>query len=291
MLQKISKQSIGYGGIFSHIGYWVTSSTGDYVYQNPDFVESDTEEFTDIYCIHGTADRPQSFSRVAERLLGKKLPGNIRSIILVAFDGRFSGNSIEYFAVQVIDKIKSYKSKRVNLMGHSRGALVAAYADFLANEQNIIVDWVFSMAGPFKGAYLAKLASWISTSAYEMEPGSDFLKNITRWVMNSLARYVFFEAFDDYIVTEGQAYVDEYIQKYPWSLIEIDTMHGHLSLMSSHKMVNKIHLILTTPVENYQNLAELLGDDEPDAINLLSICETDDKEYDNNENKTSIFDF
>ena len=287
MLQKISKQSAAYGGIFAHIGYWVTSSAGDYVYNNPDFVQSDTEEFTDIFCIHGTADRPQSYSRVAERLLDKKLPGNIRSIILAAFDGRFAGNSIEYFAVQIIDKIKINKCKRVILMGHSRGALVAAYADFLASEQGITVDWVFSTSGPFKGAYLAKLASWISTSAYEMEPGSNFLKNITKWVMNSPARYVFFDALDDYIVTEGQAYVDEYIEKYPWSLINLNTIHGHLSIMSSQKMVNKMHLILTTPEENYQYLAELLRDDEPDMINLLSASESDNNE----EKQPCIFDF
>ena len=291
MFQKISNQSAAYGGIFAHIGYWVTSSTGDYVYQNPDFVESDTEEFTDIFCIHGTADRPQSFSRVAERLLDKKLPGNIRSITLVAFDGRLEGNSIEYFAVQIIEKIKINKCKRVILMGHSRGALVAAYADFLASENGITVEWVFSLAGPFKGSYLAKLASWISTSAYEMEPGSEFLKIITKWVNKSPAHYVFFEAVDDYIVTKGQGYVDEYIQKKPWSLVEIDTVHGHLSLMSSHKLVNKIHLILTTPVENYERLPQLLRDDEPDAVNLLSICETDDKEYGSEEKQPGIFDF
>lgn len=287
MFQKLVPPA--YGGIFAHVGYWVTSSTGDYVYDNPHFLQSDTEECIDIFCIHGTADRPQSFSRVAERLLEKKLHSNIRSITLVALDGRFGGNSIEYFAVQVIEKIKIRKSKRVILMGHSRGALVASYADFLANEQDITVDWVFSMAGPFKGSYLAKWGSWVSTSVSEMEPGSDFLKYNAQWVMKSKARYVFFEASDDYIVTKGQAYVDAYVEQYPWFLIEIDTQHGHLSLMSSHKMVNKMHLIINTPVEEYEHLAERLSDNNSDMSVELVIRESDDNE--NEADLSNILDF
>lgn len=229
-------------GMFSHCFYWLTSKSGDYIYDNPDYVKSETDPDIAIYCVHGTADRPASFTRIAERLLQKGLPGNVSSITLVAFEGRGQGKSVEYFAEQLIEKIKANQHQRVILIGHSRGGLVSAYAaEYLAAPNNIQVKHVFGIGTPFKGSVLALAPlSSASASVDEMRVDSTFLISLTQKVMLSSTKYYFIVAKDDYIVWDGLAYIPAYVEKYPDSLIELKTRHGHLSIMSSHQLVTMI---------------------------------------------------
>lgn len=297
MLEKIIRDnSVSFGGIFAHTWCWVTSSSGDYIYRNPDFRESESDGGIDIYCVHGTADMPQSFSRLIERALVMGLPNTIRSITLVAFEGRFQGYGIEHFAEQLADKITGNKHRRVILMGHSRGGLVISYLDvFLASKYGIQVDFVFTVATPFNGSHLAIAPfTWVSESVYQMEVGSMFLKDLGKGIMNSPARYYFFEASCDYIVTTGQSYVGDYVAKYPSSLKTIITSHGHLSIMSSHKLVSEIVQVINDDYDNSKQITPNLSrEDYLAMINLESMSLSgDDAEADeNNESIPGIFDF
>lgn len=299
MLEKIIRDnSVSFGGIFAHTWCWVTSNSGDYIYRNPDFRESESDEGIDIYCVHGTADRPQSFSRLTERALGMGLHDNIRSITLVAFDGRFQGHGIEYFAEQLAEKIAGNKHRRVILLGHSRGGLVISYLDvYLASKYGIQVDFVFNVATPFNGSYLAMAPlTWVSASVYQMEVGNMFLKDLAEGVMNSSARYYFFEASCDYIVTTGYSYVPDYVAKYPSSLKTINTPHGHLSIMSSHKLASEIVQVINDDCENSKQItANLSREDYLAKINLEDMLLSGDdfplEEDKYNEKIPGIFDF
>lgn len=235
-------------GIFAHAYYWVTSASGDYIYNNPRFKASNSEEGLAIYCVHGTADRPRAFSRIAERLLMRLLPENISSINLIAFDGRYQGNSIEFFAEQLVKKMIANGHSRVVLKGHSRGGLVCAYAaEYLAAQNAIKVEAVITIGTPFKGSSLAlPPLSWFSSSVKQMEVASEFLNQLKARVLDSAVRYFFTVADDDYIVDGGSSSIAEYVQKNPDSLIKLDTSHGHLSVMSSHQLVSKIHAIISS---------------------------------------------
>lgn len=286
MYQKIATNGASYGGILSHMSCWVTASSDDYMYPNPNFRQSETEEPIDIYCVHGTADRAQAFSRIAERLLEKKLGSNIRSLNLVAFNGRFQGYGIEYFAQQLAEKIIKNEHQRVILAGHSRGGLVISwFTEYLADESAIQVDLVFNFATPFNGSHLAMAPlKWFSTSVYQMEIGSEFLKKLGEQIMFSKARYYFFEASDDFIVSTGQAYVLAYVEKYPESLIKVDTPHGHLSIMSSHKLVNEMHRVINA-FEVNPNLVII-----PEKI-AVAESKTEAGKCNEQEKMPSIFDF
>lgn len=286
MFQKLTPNGASYGGILSHMSCWVTASSDDYIYLNPNFRQSETEKPIDIYFVHGTADRAQAFSRIAERLLEKKLGSNIRSLNLLAFNGRFQGYGIEYFAQQLAEKIINCKHQRVILAGHSRGGLVISwFTEYLAGESAIEVDLVLNFATPFNGSHLAMAPlKWFSTSIYQMEIGSEFLKQLDERIMLSKARYYFFEASSDFIVSTGQAYVLAYVEKYPWSLIRVDTPHGHLSLMSSHKLVNEMHLIINALEVNSHPVII------PEKI-AVAEKETEANKCNDQEKMPSIFDF
>src|SRR5262245_51375520 len=89
-------QPISLTGIFQHCYYWITSSTEDIIYHNPNYdAKKAGDQATAIYCVHGTADRVNAFKMIAERLIDNSsdngLPDNIASINLITFDHRYQG--------------------------------------------------------------------------------------------------------------------------------------------------------------------------------------------------------
>lgn len=248
IFKKIQQiQPVSTTGALAHTYYWLTSfGSGDLVYHNPNFkVPEDADpglsKGVAIYCTHGTADQAGAFDRIAQRLIAAGLPDLVSSIHLVSFDSRYQGKGITYFSSQLVEKIKKNGHQHVILIGHSRGCLVNTYAAerYLAKE-GINVERVINLCGPFGGSDLAiDPITRVSTSVEQMQVNCGFLKKLGTKVMQSRAIYNFFAAAEDWIVRPALSYVAEYVQKNPQSLVELDR-HGHLSIMSSHRLVGFI---------------------------------------------------
>lgn len=249
MFQSI--QPIHWTGALRHCWLWLTSASGDLVYRNPNYTAPKPpattspdaaapidvpDDSTAIYCVHGTADRVSAFSLIANRLVDD-LPEKISSMNLVSFDHRAQGVGIEEYARQLVEKIKAAGHKKVILMGHSRGALIAAYVtEYLAKDAGITVEAVFPIGGPFSGSgYALPPLSWLSDSVKQMEISSDFLKSLVDKVRISTVPYFYYAAENDALVPIESAYVSEHKD----SLVVLER-HGHLSMMSSHKLVAHI---------------------------------------------------
>lgn len=242
-----TNQPISTTGMFAHTYYWLTSPSGDQIYHNPDFnKEKSQDSETAVYFIHGTADQSSAFQRVVERLIQEGLPSEISSLNLPSFEQRYLGKSIEFFAEQLREKIKANGHRRVILIAHSRGGLVASYfAEYLAKVAGIEVSLVMTVGTPFNGSYLAmRPLTWFSDSIKEMEIGSDFLTQLKKKIMENLTNlYHFFIATEDAIVPGNSGYIKEYVDKFPDSLTTLDR-HGHLSIMSSHRLVSTIAFLI-----------------------------------------------
>ncbi|AUH70889.1 alpha/beta hydrolase [Legionella sainthelensi] len=251
-----AKQPIATTGMFAHTYYWLTSPSGDQIYQNPSYDKDQNQESeTAIYFIHGTADQTSAFQLVADRLIQAELPNEISNLNLLSFDQRYQGKSIVYFAEQLREKISANQHKRVILIAHSRGGLVASYfAEFLAKQAGIEVPLIMTIGTPFNGSYLAiKPLSWFSDSIREMEIDSDFLSKLKKKIMTeSLSNYHFFIATEDAIVPGESGFIQEYVKNHPNSLTILDR-HGHLSVMSSHRLVTHITALLSAHFHSQVN--------------------------------------
>lgn len=242
-----AKQPIATTGMFAHTYYWLTSPSGDQIYQNPSYDKSQNQDReTAIYFIHGTADQASAFQLVADRLIQAELPNEISTLNLLSFDQRYQGKSIVFFAEQLREKIRANQHQRVILIAHSRGGLVASYfAEFLAKQAGIEVPLIITIGTPFNGSYLAiNLLSWFSDSIKEMKIDSDFLIELKKKIMaESLSSYHFFITTEDAIVPGESGFIQEYVKNHPNSLTILDR-HGHLSVMSSHRLVSHIAALL-----------------------------------------------
>jgi predicted alpha/beta hydrolase family esterase len=265
-------QPISTTGMIAHTYSWLTSPSKSQSYSNPSFKnEQNQESKTAVYFIHGTADRAGAFKRIAKRLIKAGLPEEICSLILLAFDQRYQGNSIEFFAEQLRDKIKANNHQRVILIAHSRGGLVAAYfAEFLAKLAGIEVVLIFTIGTPFNGSYLAiKPLSLFSDSVQEMEIDSEFLTKLKKKIDENQAKnYHFFIATEDAIVPGESGYIKEYIAKYPESLSILDR-HGHLSVMSSHRLVSHITSLLSSYFNSSQKALTEMVTSKWDEFTLI----------------------
>ncbi|MCC5013729.1 MULTISPECIES: alpha/beta hydrolase [unclassified Legionella] len=248
IFRKIKEiQPVSTTGALAHTYYWLTSfGSGDLVFRNPNFRAPkehapDLSEGIAIYCTHGTADQAGAFDRIAQRLIAAGLPELVSSIHLVSFDSRYQGKGINYFSSQLAEKIKKNGHKHVILIGHSRGCLVNTYAaERYLPEAGIHVERVINLCGPFGGSDLAiDPLSRVSTSVEQMQVNSTFLKKLGAKVMQSKAIYNFFAAAQDWIVRPAFSYVVDYVKKNPKALVELDR-HGHLSIMSSYRVVGFI---------------------------------------------------
>jgi predicted alpha/beta hydrolase family esterase len=252
MLTKIvktlkTKQPIATTGIFAHAYHWLVSPNEELYYANPSFLSGGNDDTaTAIYFIHGTFDKSSALNILGKRLMKAGLADAISSLHLLAFDQRYQGKSIEFFATQLQNKINENKHQRVILIAHSRGGLVASYfAEFLAGHAGIKVPLIITVGTPFNGSYLAmQPLSWFSDSVKEMSLDSGFLLQLKKKILdNSITRYHFFIAENDTIVPGESGYIKEYINQQPSSL-SILKRHGHLSILSSHCLVEAINYLL-----------------------------------------------
>lgn len=272
-------QPVNITGALIHPYYWLTSKASDYIYP---ISKSHDREGIDIYCIPGTADYPKSLSRLAERLIAKDLKG-INSITLVSFANRFQGKGIDEFSQELLNKIRMNQHKRIILIGHSRGGLIASKTALLLKALYPDLDVVVICLGtPYHGSYLArKPASWFSDSVEQMETGSDYLKNLTEQIMQSGIAHYFMVAGHDWVVPSG-AYIQEYVDKVPDSLF-VFPRHGHLSLVSSHQLVNTIYEIVTQKTQELMESVEsdeLFNLDEMDVDQPLTELVTTEEDMD-----------
>ena len=220
-------------GVISHCTLWATSPANDTYLENKHFnPDTAPEHKTSIYCVHGTADRSNSFSVIANQLMGK-LPDNIDRIYFLTFDDRFQGTSVEDYARQLKNKIILNHSNNVILMGHSRGGLVCSwFAEYLSVKNDINVDLVVSVCGPFRGSYLA---IWpltkVSTSVDEMQVDGKLLHELSEKIGESSIRYLFLGAERDQLV-KGDSYMPYQFERHGISVMKLP-VHGHLSMMST----------------------------------------------------------
>jgi pimeloyl-ACP methyl ester carboxylesterase len=220
-----------------HCGLFLKSKSKDRFVANPNY-DPNCENPVAIYCVHGTADRSESFNLLAQRLKDD-IPSNIKGFHLVTFNHRARGISNSEFVAQLKTKIETNNDKRIILMGHSRGGLqVADIGETLAEEGNVTVDGIVPIAAPFKGSYLAiKPISSISKSVNEMRQGSDYLNNLNARIERSNLYYRIFGAKCDRVVTN-----DSYL---PTSLplnrqTTLYDRHGHLSILSSWRLRDQL---------------------------------------------------
>ncbi|WED43432.1 alpha/beta hydrolase [Legionella cardiaca] len=241
------KQPVSTTGAVAHTYYWLlTLMSGDIVYVNPNF-KPDPNDSTGgkgvvIYCVHGTADNPGSFIKAIERLIEEGLPSNISAIYLVSFDNRYQGKGIKFFSRELINKVVANGHKDVAFMGHSRGGLIISHAaEYRAPPLGIKVHFLFPICAPFGGSYWAiKPISIFSTSVAQMEINADLLKDLNQVISNSDNKYYFIGAEEDAIVLPEATYVAGYLEKKPGCRLVLDR-HGHLSIMSSHRLVAYVH--------------------------------------------------
>lgn len=158
-----------------HCVKWFGGNT-EIIYNNPSRNEAAN---VTIYCIHGTADTPNSFTTIANGLL-PHLPSHIKAIRIVAFVHRAQGKGIKEFVNQLILQILQNKDTNVILVGHSRGGLVASLtALHLVNKKNVNVLGVIALGTPYGGSNKTLPPfTCVSDSVEQMGMGSPFLANL-----------------------------------------------------------------------------------------------------------------
>ncbi|KTD03787.1 putative lipase [Legionella geestiana] len=231
-------QPVGITGIVVHTVTWLLSDGKGGAEQNPKFVQQWGVHPVGVFCVHGTADRPDAFKKISEALCEKELPSAIDYVRRVAFEGRFMGHSISDFAKELLHQIIMKGYRRVILMGHSRGGLVCAWlAENLAREHGIEVLQVISIGTPFGGSHLAMAPlSWYSASIEEMQADSEFLQALNERIKASSTTYSSYVAESDWIVLEGASHIEGRPESHAVAM----SRHGHISIMTSEKIAELI---------------------------------------------------
>lgn len=251
-------------GAIRHCYFWLTSRFQDAFIPNPNF-NPNTASKTSIYCVHGTADRNASFSLIASRL-SESLPDNIDGFHLLAFDDRLKGTSIENFAIQLKDKIVTNHDKRVILMGHSRGGIIISwFKEYLAAANGVDVHKTVPIDAPFRGTQLALWPlTWLSTSVKEMATHSDLSKQLSDKIRGHEDDYLFVGAEKDQIVWYDN-WMPYHVNKTAKNCMLLDR-HGHLSSMSSRRLVDRLRAEIWDAEEQAQESASLHQDDNETVI-------------------------
>ena len=180
-----------------YVSLWLTSQHNDVVHPcTPENTQTDND--VAIYCIHGTADHISAFEFVVKNIQST-LPPEVKSIHRVSFDGRFQLNDIVYFAHQLKNKILANNDKKIILMGHSRGAIVASYfAEYLAKANDIEVEATINICGPFGGTKWAFFPFTYSASIDQMRTDSVFLEYLRQqMVLSPEGSYYYFSGSKD----------------------------------------------------------------------------------------------
>lgn len=218
---------------------WLTSHKGDYTHHCvSNEAKQDNDQNVAIYCIHGTADQSSAFSFITGNIK-TDLPAGIKSIHQPSFDGRFQGKDISFFANQLKDKIIENNDKKIILMAHSRGAIIASYfTEYLAEDNGITVEATINICGPFGGSKWAVFPFTVSESINQMRTESPFLDILRNRMINSGNTYYYFSGTRDILVPPSQAFIKGHEQ----NLIELN--EDHLSIMSSPQLVHHLKNIL-----------------------------------------------
>lgn len=145
-------------------------------------------------------------------------------------------SSIETYSKKLKKKIKQIRkennNKKVILVGHSMGGLVCSYYS-LFDDKNNSVSKIISIASPYKGTPNAKIG--IGKCTKEMEPGSKFLKKLTKKITKEKKiNFYYIAAMHDHIVFPVGTSILSKKRSY---VIE---NAGHASLLFSKKANNKL---------------------------------------------------
>lgn len=234
-------QPVGMTGIVVHTVAWLLSDGKGGAEKNPKFVQQWGVHPVGVFCVHGTADRPDAFKKISEALCEKELPSAIDYVRRVAFEGRFTGRSIIDFAHELMEQIIAKGYRRVILMGHSRGGLVCAcLAEYLAKQHGVEVLQVIGIGTPFGGSHLAMAPlSWFSASIEEMQTESTFLKVLEERIKVSSTKYSSYVAESDWIVLEGASHIEGRSESQAATVARMER-HGHISIMTSEKITQLI---------------------------------------------------
>lgn len=102
---------------------------------------------------------------------------------------------------------KNFGIEKINVVGHSNGALIPALAVDLSKNENdnktaSMISGIISMGGPFLGSSVAKIAQLIVPQAKDIVPGSACLNTIGKY--KKLYKYHFISGFDALVAPENQ---------------------------------------------------------------------------------------
>jgi len=237
-------------GALRHVCEWAASDLYPHEYSNPNHDEekqADHGSRMAVYYIHGTCDRPGTFSHVAEAL-SRDLPENISKIHLVSFRDRGLGKGIESIALQLAHKIKREKDRHVILIGYSRGGIVAScFAEKIAAKIGVKVHLVIGICSPFGGSDLAVAPlTWLSDSIDDMKRDSALLMELQDRNVHSKIPYRYFCAVNDVLVT-----VDAVCMRGHEHLITRIEDQDHLSVLSSPVLQETIREFLKMISEKF----------------------------------------
>jgi pimeloyl-ACP methyl ester carboxylesterase len=267
-------QPVSITNAVTYVGEWLCSGFSDVPLPNPHFLSVNPNDNIAIYCTHGTGDRVSAFRRFANRIMST-LPHNISAIHMTSFDERFQGKGIDDFAEQLLQKIIQNKDKRIVLWGHSRGGLVNTYlTENLAEKAGIEVVAEFAIGTPFRGSHLAVYPlTLISRSIEQMSSGSSFLILLTDKIRQSKVKRFYYAAENDGLVKLDATSIDK-----ASTLLD---RHGHLSIMSSHRLVKDVSLEINRLCQTeFKPLSDAKDEDEYIVVGDDSALEIDDAYYD-----------
>jgi predicted alpha/beta hydrolase family esterase len=247
-------QPVAWTGAGLHAVRWLFSSRSDVVHENPNYNPSPDLPSIAIYCVHGTADRVSAFDLIAARAK-KNLPAGVSGIHQIAFHSRGRGNTIENYADQCAEKITANRHKNVIFLAHSRGVIVAAkFTEEKAKELGITVHAVIGIGGPYKGSW------WAGAMPFSLLPGAtqqlgntEYLAALCEKISKSNVPYFNFAAENDFIVAEESTYVHKDGKGAGVTL----SRHGHLSIMSSQRLVDHTQTYIQRIMPRSEELADL----------------------------------
>lgn len=202
-------------------------------YTNPNYRLTEKRKIA-IYCIHGTGDKYNAFTKSA-KYIQPKLPECYSCIHLVEFSGSFRRLKIEDFANQLINQILDNEDTDVILIGHSSGGLIATYAaESLAKQNNITVRMVVAISSPYRGSWWAKMPVLRQFPGFQqMQTDHPFLIKLSKRFCQSdertkVAHHIFIRAKRDKIV-RGESFLpygyrsEENVYQFSYD--------GHLSIL------------------------------------------------------------
>lgn len=166
-----------------------------------------------------------------KRALMKKYLGPIYTLNLLRPFHSIEAHA-EYVGKKIEEIQKETKAKKVILVGHSMGGLVAV--TYAMRFKSFMDLHLITLGSPLKGTYLAYIA--LGKNGKEMRPGSDFLKELEKFLENSSLSIDHIGSMtDQIIVPQNSAFTNHPLAR----SYRIDDL-GHMSLLFSSRVVDQI---------------------------------------------------